>query len=334
MGRLAVYKFAYFLSILFTIFILGLSIFAYFSGKINPVENMFATYVALSKPILVVVNTILFTYWLIRLRYWLWIPLTGLMVNYEYITSMYQIYNPTKYANENRLKIVTYNVHSFGNEITGFSAKEFAEMMNKEDLQNTYAKTFPYSFIPEGLSQAIYSRYPIKQSQTIEFPNTNNGAIWADLDVKGMTIRIINVHMQTTNFDRMRSKAAQARGAQDEEQERAIYLDYSDNFRENTVRRAGQAEQISSLINATEYPLIVCGDFNDPPGTFTYETLKSGLKDGFQTAGEGYGATYRGVHHLLRIDYLFHSTLLEGIKYKVIPYDMSDHNPVYLEVGL
>ena len=308
MGRLAVYKFAYFLSILFTIFILGLSIFAYFSGKINPVENMFAAYVALSKPILVVVNTILFTYWLIRLRYWLWIPLTGLMVNYEYITSMYQIYNPTKYANENRLKIVTYNVHSFGNEITGFSAKEFAEMMNKEetdvlcfqeyrgngdfteqDLQNTYAKTFPYSFIPEGLSQAIYSRYPIKQSQTIEFPNTNNGA---------------------------------------------IYLDYSDNFRENTVRRAGQAEQISSLINATEYPLIVCGDFNDPPGTFTYETLKSGLKDGFQTAGEGYGATYRGVHHLLRIDYLFHSTLLEGIKYKVIPYDMSDHNPVYLEVGL
>ena len=47
MGRLAVYKFAYFLSILFTIFILGLSIFAYFSGKINPVENMFAAYVAL-----------------------------------------------------------------------------------------------------------------------------------------------------------------------------------------------------------------------------------------------------------------------------------------------
>ena len=57
MGRLAVYKFAYFLSILFTIFILGLSIFAYFSGKINPVENMFAAYVALSKPILVAHQT-------------------------------------------------------------------------------------------------------------------------------------------------------------------------------------------------------------------------------------------------------------------------------------
>lgn len=353
MGRLAVYKFAYFLSIIFTFFILGLSIFAYFAGKINPAENMLAAYVALSKPILVATNAILLVYWLIRLRYWLWIPLIGLMVNYEYITSMYQIYNPTKYANESRLKVVTYNVHSFGNEITGYSAKEFADMMNKEeadvlcfqeyrgngdftgqDLYDTYSKTFPYSFIPEGISQAIYSRYPIKQSQIIEFPNTNNGAIWVDLDVKGMTIRVISVHMQTTSFDRMRSKAAQARGAQDTEREEAIYLNYSDNFRENAIRRAEQARQISSLVNATEYPLIICGDFNDTPGTFTYETLKGGLKDGFKTAGEGYGATYRGFHNLLRIDYLFHSALLEGIKYGVISYDMSDHNPVYLEVGL
>lgn len=60
MGRLAVYKFAYFLSILFTIFILGLSIFAYFSGKINPVENMFAAYVALSN-----------LYWWLSIRYYL-----------------------------------------------------------------------------------------------------------------------------------------------------------------------------------------------------------------------------------------------------------------------
>ena len=353
MGRLAVYKFAYFLSILFTIFILGLSIFAYFSGKINPVENMFAAYVALSKPILVVVNTILFTYWLIRLRYWLWIPLTGLMVNYEYITSMYQIYNPTKYANENRLKIVTYNVHSFGNEITGFSAKEFAEMMNKEetdvlcfqeyrgngdfteqDLQNTYAKTFPYSFIPEGLSQAIYSRYPIKQSQTIEFPNTNNGAIWADLDVKGMTIRIINVHMQTTNFDRMRSKAAQARGAQDEEQERAIYLDYSDNFRENTVRRAGQAEQISSLINATEYPLIVCGDFNDSPISYTHRVVGEGLNDAFVESGNGFGISYNQNHFYFRIDNILLSKNLKSYRCTVDnTIKSSDHYPIWCYVA-
>lgn len=162
-GKISRIQICLFLSILFTIFILGLSIFAYFSGKINPVENMFAAYVALSKPILVVVNTILFTYWLIRLRYWLWIPLTGLMVNYEYITSMYQIYNPTKYANENRLKIVTYNVHSFGNEITGFSAKEFAEMMNKEE---TDVLCFRNIEVMATLRNRIYRIRMLKHSLT------------------------------------------------------------------------------------------------------------------------------------------------------------------------
>ena len=36
MGRLAVYKFAYLLSIIFTLLILGLSVFAYFAGRIDP----------------------------------------------------------------------------------------------------------------------------------------------------------------------------------------------------------------------------------------------------------------------------------------------------------
>ena len=50
MGRLAVYKFAYLLSIIFTFLILGLSVFAYFAGRIDPESNMFAAYIALSMP--------------------------------------------------------------------------------------------------------------------------------------------------------------------------------------------------------------------------------------------------------------------------------------------
>lgn len=46
MGRLAVYKFAYLLSIIFTFLILGLSVFAYFAGRIDPESNMFAAYIA------------------------------------------------------------------------------------------------------------------------------------------------------------------------------------------------------------------------------------------------------------------------------------------------
>lgn len=353
MGKLAVYKFAYFLSILFTFIIFGLSVFAVFSGKIDPAENMFAAYISLGKAILVIINAALLVYWGIRFRYWVWIPLVALIINFQYIGAMYQPFNSKKYGNENELKVLTYNVHSFGGEITGFSAKEFAGILKYEkmdvacfqeysgngdftnqDLYDTYSQHFPYSYIPEGQSQAIYSRYPIKKSQVIKFPNTNNGAIWADIDIKGSTIRIINVHMQTTSFDRMRSKAAKARGANNEEAVNEIYLNYTDNLENNILRRAEQAKYITALINETDHPVILCGDFNDTPGTYTYETLKGNLKDGFKTAGKGYAATYRGLHDLLRIDYIFHSPILTGIKYEVIPYEMSDHNPVYLEVSL
>lgn len=60
MGRLAVYKFAYLLSIIFTLLILGLSVFAYFAGRIDPESNMFAAYIAFGKPILVIINILLF----------------------------------------------------------------------------------------------------------------------------------------------------------------------------------------------------------------------------------------------------------------------------------
>lgn len=60
MGRLAVYKFAYLLSIIFTLLILGLSVFAYFAGRIDPESNMFAAYIAFGKPILIIINILLF----------------------------------------------------------------------------------------------------------------------------------------------------------------------------------------------------------------------------------------------------------------------------------
>ena len=66
MGRLAVYKFAYLLSIIFTLLILGLSVFAYFAGRIDPESNMFAAYIAFGKPILVIINILLFFYWLFQ----------------------------------------------------------------------------------------------------------------------------------------------------------------------------------------------------------------------------------------------------------------------------
>lgn len=354
MGKLAVYRFTNFLLILFTLLILGLSIYAFFAGKIDPADNIYAAYIAFLKPVFCIINALLLLFWLIRYRIWVVLPLVGLAANYDYLSSMYQLYNGTRYANETTLSVMTYNVRSFGGEITGYSAKEFLEIIKEKsidvicfqeyaangdftesDLYNLYSSYFPYAFIPENQSNAIYSRYPIKQSQSISFQETNNNAIWTDIEVDGATIRIINVHMQTTSFDRMRGKLSRARVNMGHESQEAIVSSYfSQGITENLLKRASQAKIVEELVNATNHPIVLCGDLNDSPGTYTYETLKGNLEDGFKTAGVGYASTYRQLHNLLRIDYLFHSRDLMGIRYETIPFEMSDHNPVYLMVSL
>ncbi|MGL4852019.1 MAG: endonuclease/exonuclease/phosphatase family protein [Phocaeicola sp.] len=354
MGKLAVYRFTYYLFTLFTLLILGLTIFSFFAGKIDPTHNIYAAYVALCKPILFIINVLILIYWLLRVRIWMLAPIIALAVNYDYSSSMFQVYNRTKHANETTLSVMTYNVRSFGKEITGFSAKEFLEKakdlsidvicfqeyagnadFTDKDIYELYSSYFPYSFVPENQSNAIYSRYPIKQSQAINFQGTNNNATWIDLEINRAVIRVINVHMQTTSFDRMSSKLSKARANVGHESGDEILTDYfKQGVQENLIKRANQAKTIESLVQSTDYPVVLCGDLNDLPGTYTYETLKGNLKDGFKTAGVGYASTYRRFHNLLRIDYIFHSPNLMGIKYETIPYEMSDHNPVYMMVSL
>lgn len=353
MGKLAVYRLGYFLSIVFTFLFLGLAVIAHFAGHIHPETSMFSAYLSLGKPIVVALNAIMFLYWACRRKCWVFVSIIGVAACYNYITAVWQPFNLYKSAEGKELKILTYNTHSFGREVTGYSAKEFAGIVQdkgidilcfqeyggsgdftNEDLYETYSAVLPYTYLPQGHSMAIYSRYPILESDVIDFEGTNNCAIWTDIDVEGKTIRVFNVHMQTTSFDRMRSKAAQARAAANEEGERQIYLNFNDNLESNMIERAKQADMVQEMIKTTPHPTILCGDLNDTPGTYTYETLKGDMKDGFQTSGKGFAWSYRGLYNLLRIDYIFHSSQMKGLEYENMDYEMSDHNPVMMKLCL
>ena len=202
------------------------------------------------------------------------------------------------------------------------------------DIFDTFSKFYPYSYISTSPSLAIYSKYPISDGQSIPFKQSNNGAVWADIDVKGMKVRVISVHMQTTSFDRLRSKMAKAEEANNSDEKQNILEQYYSNSLNNNIRkRANQAKQIAELVNTTNTPVLLCGDFNDIPNSYTYNTLKGYLKDGFKSAGKGFAHTYKGLYNIMRIDYIFYGDAFSPIRYETIPFDMSDHNPVLMEVG-
>src|SRR5690606_36624651 len=58
---------------------------------------------------------------------------------------------------------------------------------------------------PQNMHIALFSHYPIIQSQRILFrEETRNVSMWADLLIEGDTIRIFNSHLQTTGRNQNR----------------------------------------------------------------------------------------------------------------------------------
>jgi endonuclease/exonuclease/phosphatase family metal-dependent hydrolase len=92
--------------------------------------------------------------------------------------------------------------------------------------------------------------------------------------------------------------------------------------------RAKQARTVASHIRKCPFPVIVCGDFNDTPYSYTYNILSKNLHDSFSDAGFGFSSTYNGFMNTLRIDYILFSSSMTALKYQTDHLPYSDHFPV------
>ena len=251
----------------------------------------------------------------------------------------------------------TYNVASFNLETTGYYCKSIAEFMKSEAvdiicMQEFYmSKEFnedstiiafdawPYYSIPlptdnkQILNVALFSKYPILFTQLITHPNSKNCSMICDLDINGTKVRVFNNHLQTTDIYSTGPQLAKEIESKNMNRiERALFI-LAKELKINYIKRAEQANEMAGMIVQSPYPTIVCGDFNSPPSSYTYHTMRGELKDGFQLCGSGYMYTYRYFKHLLRIDYIFISNDFIGLDYYSPKLEYSDHNPVIMKIG-
>jgi endonuclease/exonuclease/phosphatase family metal-dependent hydrolase len=212
--------------------------------------------------------------------------------------------------------------------------QEYNEVSGDKKNSESYKEFFPYMAVGRN-DMVIFSRYPVKGNKTILFDDTNNSAMWADVDVKGQMVRVFNVHLQTTGINGTLHRASKLQAANP-------YGDYSKsnsrvlnaifgNYMLGVMFRAGQAITIANEKRSSEIPCILCGDFNDVPYSFVYNTMLGDMVDGFKECGSGWMYTFRG-KKAVRIDYIFHDPFFKGLSYYKEDLTTSDHLPVFMKV--
>jgi endonuclease/exonuclease/phosphatase (EEP) superfamily protein YafD len=82
--------------------------------------------------------------------------------------------------------------------------------------------------------------------------------------------------------------------------------------------------------------MILCGDFNDTPGSRTCQKLTQEFMDAWIAAGAGDGLTIPAEKPRKRIDYIWTSkeSAIEALKVWVPESEASDHRPVVGEFKL
>src|SRR5574344_1612716 len=180
MSKLAVKKYFSFMFISVTILVMFLTFVGLYGGDVNPAGNTARALLCFALPVLIICNTALLLYWPC-FRKWLWGIKTG-------------------------ITIATYNVGSFGQEASGYIAEDGLSVMKNEkvdilcmqeyydsegEVSNSvnFRKYFPYMAIGNQ-DMVIFSRYPIKESKAIVFEQSNNSALWADINIKGKVVRL------------------------------------------------------------------------------------------------------------------------------------------------
>ncbi|GAA4350544.1 endonuclease/exonuclease/phosphatase family protein [Hymenobacter saemangeumensis] len=179
---------------------------------------------------------------------------------------------------------------------------------------------------------AIFSRFPIVRRGTIRFArSSHNHAMWADLarpatpGRRADTIRVFNLHLQSMSLEE--NDIVAAAGSKKGFQQKGRNL--LRRFRNGAVARGTQVDTVLARIARSPYPVLLAGDLNDLPYSYTYDQLADHLQNAWATAGTGIGATYNGRLPALRIDNQFasrHWQVLGCRVHKEILW--SDHFPV------
>ncbi len=161
-------------------------------------------------------------------------------------------------------------------------------------------------------------------------PHAYNGYLVTDVQTALGELRFINAHLVSNQISGMTDGIRSNNKLSDRVETFAHMLE---GYGQATRQRARQAEEIRALVEASPHPVILGGDFNDVPSSYTYQQISSPrLRDAWVMRGAGFGSTFTGPLPGLRIDYFLVDTSLTVVDIERLPSHWSDHRPLRITI--
>lgn len=197
----------------------------------------------------------------------------------------------------------------------------------KPMLRELYEK-YPYRKKP-FFDVGILSKHPFTEVRPpVLDQDTINYFIKAwDVEAPGGDIRVVGMHLKSLRLTGNDTKVIEGMNIPSGRKNRirSVKGKLDDGFRVH----ARQAAVMRQLIDESEGDVLVMGDMNDTPGSFTYRTLRGDdLRDAWEDCGFGPTYTFRDHHMYVKIDHIFYRGDMKAVSCKRDKAGDSDHYPL------
>lgn len=341
----------YRLALLANLLCLGATIIALMAQHIPPAKLWIPALFGLPFPFLIVFNLFFLFFWLAMRKPYFLYSLFILLVGYQHLLALFP--NPIPSTTENQLTLFTYNHPQLCKQLQINKQKELLDSLFKASKADIYCfqetncrqglvtiqKHFPefhmasvnYQPTPRSGSYGllIISRFPIISSHAINHHKRALG-LQTDLLVGSDTLRLINVHLQSIRLTAEKRFLHPSQIVDTEATDQLLEGGHSllTKMRKAYRIRSPQVDLLRQQISASPYPLILCGDFNDVPVSYTHHQLTQQLHDSGAATGHGVQRTFAEGRMPLRIDYILADKKFKAGQYQVHQVPFSDHYPV------
>jgi endonuclease/exonuclease/phosphatase family metal-dependent hydrolase len=311
---------------------------SFLSYYISPNTFSFISFLSLSIPFLIILNAIFIVYWVLKFKKQFLLSTTTLLIGFQLITKFYS-FSEKKVLLTNDLKVMSYNVRMFNlynwidekkvdQKIYDFINKKSPDILCLQEFHPSKELDikYPYQYVKIRTNQnnfghAIFSKYKIIKSGSLDFSNSSKNEIYADIVKDKDTIRVYNVHLESLKINPKEETLTQ-------ENSERLRIRVENAFKKQT----NQADLIILHQEKTTYKSIICGDFNNNAFSWVYNTLKTNKNDAFEIAGKGFGKTF-DYKFPFRIDFILTDERLEVNNFKTFEVNYSDHFPIMARIN-